>query len=121
VFFLSLASKVFSRENKVKGPVSPSPLGHNVSKGRVPRGPFLIHSGQPAKYLAALDKPTRERINTKLEAIAKAPYDTRRSYPLVGQTKRSSPVGGQRILFEIVGNALIVSDTGPRRQVYKRM
>lgn len=75
----------------------------------------------PAKYLAALDKPTRVRINAKLAAIAKSPYDTRLSYPLVGQTKRSSRVGGYRILFEIVQNELIVSDIGPRGQIYKRL
>lgn len=75
----------------------------------------------PAKYLASLDKPTRARITAKLEEIAKSPYDPRLSYPLVGQTKRSSRVGGYRILFEIVENELIVSDIGPRGQIYKRL
>jgi mRNA-degrading endonuclease RelE of RelBE toxin-antitoxin system len=75
----------------------------------------------PAKYLASLDKPTRTRINAKLGEIAKSPYDTRLSYPLVGQTKRSSRVGGYRILFEIIANELIVSDIGPRGQIYKKL
>ncbi len=75
----------------------------------------------PAKYLAKLDKPTRERINAKLDAIAKSPYDAQLSYPLVGQTKRSARVGGYRILFEIVENELVVSDIGPRGQIYKKL
>jgi mRNA interferase RelE/StbE len=81
----------------------------------------ILVTSTPAKYLAALDKPTRKRINAKLEAIATAPYDTRLSYPLVGQTKRSSRVGGYRILFELTQDELIVSDIGPRGQIYKRL
>jgi len=75
----------------------------------------------PAKSLASLDKPTRNRIHAKLEAIADVPYDTRLSYPLVGQTKRSSRVGGYRILFGLTPEELIVSDIGPRGQIYKRL
>ena len=87
-----------------------------------PNEAFKIRiTSTPAKYLATLDKPTRARINAKLEEIAKSPYDARLSYPLLGQTKRSSRVGGYRILFEIAQNELIVSHIGPRGQIYKQL
>lgn len=75
----------------------------------------------PAKYFDKLVKPTKERIKAKLDAIAKSPYDTQLSKPLVGQPKRSARVGGYRILFEIVENELVVSDIGPRGQIYKKL
>jgi mRNA-degrading endonuclease RelE of RelBE toxin-antitoxin system len=75
----------------------------------------------PAKYLVSLDKPTKGRIEAKLSAIAQSPFDTRLSKPLVGQTKRSSRVGGYRILFEIIGEDLMVSDIGPRGQIYRNL
>ena len=75
----------------------------------------------PSKYLASLDKPTRKRISDKLQAIAENPNDVRLSYPLASTTKRSSRVGGYRILFEIAGNQLIVADIGPRGQIYRTL
>ncbi len=75
----------------------------------------------PAKYLERLDKPTRERIHEKLKAIAADPTNIRLSYPLVGAEKRSTRVGRYRVLFEIDGDALIVSDIGPRGQVYRNV
>jgi mRNA-degrading endonuclease RelE of RelBE toxin-antitoxin system len=51
-------------------------------------------TGTPYKYLESLDRPTRERIRSKLLAIAESPFDARRlSKPLVNQNKRSSRVG----------------------------
>jgi mRNA-degrading endonuclease RelE of RelBE toxin-antitoxin system len=78
-------------------------------------------TGTPYKYLESLDRPTRERILSKLKAIAEDPYDARLSKPLVGQDKRTSRVGTYRIIFEIVVGDLIVDDIGPRGQVYRNL
>jgi mRNA interferase RelE/StbE len=71
--------------------------------------------------LERLDKPTKNRIHEKLRAIADAPTDLRLSYPLVGVAKRSTRIGRYRVLFEIDGERLIVSDIGPRGQIYRHM
>lgn len=76
----------------------------------------------PQKYLDSLDKPTRKRIVDKIMAIAENPTDVRLSYPLSGNRKRrSSRVGGFRILFEATSEELIVVDIGPRGQIYRRV
>jgi mRNA-degrading endonuclease RelE of RelBE toxin-antitoxin system len=81
----------------------------------------LRFAGKPwDDYLQSLDKPTRKRIQNKLNAIALAPTDPRLSKPLTGISKRTARVGGYRILFEIEENLLIVFDIGPRGQIYKR-
>ncbi len=75
----------------------------------------------PRKYLATLDKPTRDRISAKLLAISENPFDSRLSYPLTAQDKRSSRVGKYRILFQIIGSDLVVADIGPRGQIYRTL
>jgi mRNA-degrading endonuclease RelE of RelBE toxin-antitoxin system len=75
----------------------------------------------PAKYLRSLDKPTQTRIIEKLKAIAENHLDSRLSYPLVAQEKRCTRVGRYRVLFEVFGQELIVSDIGPRGQIYRRL
>lgn len=78
-------------------------------------------AGTPRKYLESLDRPTRERIHSKLQAIAADPTNINLSYPLVGVDKRCTRVGKYRILFEIDEVALTVSDIGPRGQIYRRL
>jgi mRNA-degrading endonuclease RelE of RelBE toxin-antitoxin system len=73
----------------------------------------------PLKYLQALDKTMKERIENKLKAIADNPADSRLSYPLEGSAKRSSRVGKYRILFLIEGDTLLVADIDSRGQVYR--
>lgn len=73
------------------------------------------------KYFEALDKPTKKRIQEKLTAIAAAPFELRLSKPLVGVSKRTARVGDYRIIFEIDEPLLIVSDIGPRGQIYRRL
>jgi mRNA-degrading endonuclease RelE of RelBE toxin-antitoxin system len=77
-------------------------------------------TGTPLRYLESLDRPTRERIKAKLEAIATDPTDVRLSYPLVGVDKRSTRVGKYRVLFQISDTTLTVSDIGPRGQIYRK-
>ena len=73
------------------------------------------------KYFETLDKPTKKRIQDKLTAIAAAPFDPRLSKPLIGVTKRTARVGDYRIIFEIEQPLVIVSDIGPRGQIYRRL
>jgi mRNA interferase RelE/StbE len=72
-----------------------------------------------AKYLGKLDKTTRRRITDRLNELADKPFDLRISYPLQGTTKRSSRVGGYRILFEVGESDLVIAAVGPRGQVYR--
>lgn len=73
----------------------------------------------PRKYFESLDRPLKDRIAAKLAEIAQDPADTRLSKPLEGSTKRTCRIGKYRILFEIEGTDLIVSDIGSRGQIYR--
>lgn len=77
-------------------------------------------TGTPYRYLKSLDKPTRDRVTAKLKEIAADPLNSRFSKPLSSSSKRSSRVGSYRILFEIRGEVLEVSDIGPRGQIYRK-
>lgn len=74
----------------------------------------------PFKYLNSLDKPTRKRIKEKLAALAEDPTNIRLSLPLSSSDKRRARVGGYRILFTFDSETLIVSDIGPRGQIYRK-
>lgn len=78
-------------------------------------------AGTPFKYLKSLDKPTQNRIAEKLREIANDPTDLRLSYPLTSSEKRSTRVGRYRILFLLDPPILLVSDIGPRGQVYRKI
>jgi mRNA interferase RelE/StbE len=78
-------------------------------------------TGTPFKYLKSLDKPTQKRIAEKLKEVADDPYNPRLSYPLTSSDKRSTRVGKYRILFQIDPAILLVSDIGPRGQVYRKV
>lgn len=80
----------------------------------------LKFTSTPLKYLNALDRTTRDRILEKLAEVAKDPLDARLSKPLEASTKRGSRVGDYRILFEYDDKDLIVSDIGPRGQIYRK-
>jgi mRNA interferase RelE/StbE len=72
-----------------------------------------------AKYLEALDAPTKQRIKQKIAEVADVPDDPRRSYQLTNSDKRSSRVGKYRILMLIIEDNLLVSDIDSRGQIYK--
>jgi mRNA-degrading endonuclease RelE of RelBE toxin-antitoxin system len=73
------------------------------------------------KYLKSLEKPTKQRIQEKLTAIAAAPTDPRLSKPLTGVTKRTARVCEYRIIFEIDQKMLLVADVGPRGRIYRNL
>jgi len=77
--------------------------------------------GTPARYFEKLDKPTKKRIKSKLEQLAKEPRSAEHSKPLHGVDKRTARVGDYRIIFQIVGEALRVVDIGPRGDIYKAL
>jgi len=60
-------------------------------------------------------------MKEKVEAVAADPLNPTNSYPLRGTDKRSSRVGGYRILLQIQEPNLLVVDIDPRGQVYRRI
>jgi mRNA-degrading endonuclease RelE of RelBE toxin-antitoxin system len=81
----------------------------------------IILTKNALKNLNALDKPTRERVKTKIEAVAADPLNPSNSKPLQGTEKRSARVGGYRILLLIQEPNLLVVDIESRGQVYRRI
>ena len=81
----------------------------------------IILTKNALKNLNALDKPTRERVKTKIEAVAADPLNPSNSKPLQGTEKRSARVGGYRILLLIQEPNLLVVDIETRGQVYRRI
>ena len=77
-------------------------------------------SSAALKYIQALDRVTQERVKDKLKELAADPFNIRTSKPLVGSHKRTCRVGAYRILFVIEGKILLVSDVGPRGQIYRK-
>jgi mRNA interferase RelE/StbE len=82
---------------------------------------FIAHEAE--KILDRLDRPTEQRIRTRIVQLAEDPFDPRLSAPLTERAGvRKSRVGGWRILFVADRDARAVSvlaiDT--RGQVYKR-
>jgi len=71
------------------------------------------------KYINALDQPTRKRISEKLKELAQDPFNIRKSKPVTSKDRRTARVGGYRLLFVVEGDVLMVSDCGPRGQIYR--
>jgi mRNA-degrading endonuclease RelE of RelBE toxin-antitoxin system len=82
----------------------------------------VSYSTQSAKYLKALDAPTKRRVLEKIEQVAVDYMDPRHSKPLEGSDKRSARVGKYRILLLIIKekNALVVTEIDSRGQVYRK-
>jgi mRNA interferase RelE/StbE len=76
---------------------------------------------EPAKYFQRLDRPTKKRILKKLEEIAADPLKLRIAKPIQSDSRLSTRVGDYRIFILIEENTLIVSEIGPRGQVYKSL
>jgi mRNA-degrading endonuclease RelE of RelBE toxin-antitoxin system len=74
-----------------------------------------------AKKLAAVDSPTRRRMENKIEAVAADPFNPVNSKPLEGSFKRSARVGDYRILVEIVEPDLLVVLILSRGEVYRNI
>lgn len=81
----------------------------------------IVLTKNASKTLAALDVPTRKRVNEKIEAVASDPFNPNHSYPLQGTDKRSARVGGYRILLLICDPVLLITDIESRGQVYSRI
>lgn len=79
-------------------------------------------SSTALQYIRSLDKPTRKRIGDKLNELARDPLSIRGSKPLSTVYRRTCRIGPYRILFEVLTDdkVLLVSDVGPRGQIYKR-
>ena len=80
-------------------------------------------SHEAEKILDRLDRPTEQRIRTRLVQLAADPFDPRLSAPLTDRPGvRKSRVGGWRVLFTVErdARALYVATVDTRGQVYKR-
>ena len=62
----------------------------------------IVLSSQARKFLARQDRPIRDRLVNRLRELAASPADPRLSKLLtLGDGKRSSRVGGIRIIFRL--------------------
>lgn len=82
----------------------------------------VVIAREAEKILDRLDRPTEQRIRTRIIQLAEDPFDSRLSAPLTERAGiRKSRVGGWRILFsanhETKTLAVLTVDT--RGQVYK--
>lgn len=81
-------------------------------------------SRQAEKRLDRMDRPTYERIETRLEELETNPYNTRTSKPLHGlEGMRVSRVGDWRIIFTVNDTAKIIYIVAirPRGEAYRRL
>lgn len=81
---------------------------------------LIAHEGE--KILDWMDRPTEQRIRTRIIQIAENPFDPRLSAPLMERAGiRKSRVGGWRLLFTVnrEANTLAVLTVDTRGQVYK--
>lgn len=85
---------------------------------------YSLHIDKTAvKTIKGLDRTTIERIYKRLKELAKAPLDSRISYPLeMSQKERKSRVGNWRIFYEIDDDTLTVNITAvrPRGRAYRK-
>lgn len=87
--------------------------------------PFeLRFSPRARKQIARLDRPTKQRILSRLEELRDNPFDTRLSVELSGRPGlRRSRVGLWRVVYEVDphARAVYVLVVQPRGQVYSRL
>jgi mRNA interferase RelE/StbE len=82
----------------------------------------VVIAHEAEKILDRLDRPTEQRIRTRILQLAEDPFDARLSAPLTERAGiRKSRVGGWRILFTAnrETNTLAVLTVDTRGQVYK--
>lgn len=81
---------------------------------------LIAHEAE--KILDRLDRPTEQRIRTRIIQLAEDPFDARLSAPLTERAGvRKSRVGGWRVLFTANRDTktLFVLTVDTRGQVYK--
>jgi mRNA interferase RelE/StbE len=74
------------------------------------------------KTLDGLDRPTEQRIRSRIRQIADDPFDARVSKPLAyPKGYRSSRVGGWRIIFtaSVEASRVEILSVEPRGQAYR--
>jgi mRNA interferase RelE/StbE len=79
-------------------------------------------SNRAERDLDRLDRPTRKRVDRRLEQLAEDPFDPRLSAALTNQGElRKSRVGGWRVIFKVEGTDVFVVTIERRGQVYQRI
>lgn len=77
-----------------------------------------VLSPQALKYLKRLNEPEKSRIIKALKKLeSEPPQGDIKS--LSGNDGYRLRVGGYRVLFGIKNNIIIITDIGPRGQIYK--
>lgn len=82
----------------------------------------IVMAHEAEKILDRMDRPTEQRIRTRIHHLAQDPFDPRLSAPLTERAGiRKSRVGGWRILFSAnrESKILAVITVDTRGQVYK--
>ena len=82
----------------------------------------VVIAHEAEKILDRLDRPTEQRIRTRIIQLAEDPFDPRLSAPLTERAGiRKSRVGGWRVLFSANRDSetLFVLTVDTRGQVYK--
>jgi mRNA interferase RelE/StbE len=82
------------------------------------------YSRQAAKRLDALDRPTRQRIERRLDELEENPYDPRIAKILKGQEGlRRSRVGDWRVLYIIQEKTktIFIVAIRPRGEAYRQL
>ena len=80
-------------------------------------------ANEAAKYLSRLDRPTRDRIDTRLGELENDPYRYRTKPLSNAAGQRSSRVGTYRIVYTVDESLGIVevSRILPRGRAYRRL
>ena len=77
-----------------------------------------VLSPTAAKYLERMNEPIKGRIKAALKKLEQEPPQGDIK-TMTGQEGFRLRVGGYRVLFSIRSNTIVVTDIGPRGQVYK--
>ena len=77
-----------------------------------------VLSPKAAKYLEGLNEPAKGRIKAALKKLEHEPPKGD-IIALTGISGYRLRVGGYRVLFGIKGDTFVITDIGPRGQIYK--
>ena len=78
----------------------------------------IVLSQAAAKYLERLNEPTKGRIIAALKKLEQEPPQGDIK-ALTGQEGFRLRIGGYRVLFNMKSDIIVVTDIGPRGQMYK--
>lgn len=80
----------------------------------------LVYTRRAARDIAALDAMAQDRMKRALERFVRDPFahTQRLTTPMIGQYRFR--VGDYRVVFDRVGNEIVILRVGHRREIYDR-